>query len=161
MLFSPSKNAGITMSPRTKGAVVNQHRETDIEGIFACGNVLHVHDLVDFACEEAEIAGKAVAEYVNNGLKADKTIDVVNGNCITYVLPQKITIPAEDVKVYFRVSNVFKNVTFKVKDGDDIVLTRKKLTVAPGEMETIVLKADLLNANKSGNLTIEMEAQND
>ena len=156
-----TKNAGITMSPRTKGAVVNQHRETDIEGIFACGNVLHVHDLVDFACEEAEIAGKAVAEYVNNGLKADKTIDVVNGNCITYVMPQKITIPAEDVKVYFRVSNVFKNVTFKVKDGDDIVLTRKKLTVAPGEMETIVLKADLLNANKSGNLTIEMEAQND
>ena len=76
-------------------------------------------------------------------------------------MPQKITIPAEDVKVYFRVSNVFKNVTFKVKDGDDIVLTRKKLTVAPGEMETIVLKADLLNANKSGNLTIEMEAQND
>jgi hypothetical protein len=76
-------------------------------------------------------------------------------------MPQKISVPSQDVKVYFRVSNVFKNVTFKVKDGEEVVLTRKKLTVAPGEMETIVLKGDLLNANKSGQFTIEMEAQND
>jgi NADPH-dependent 2,4-dienoyl-CoA reductase/sulfur reductase-like enzyme len=156
-----TKNAGISMSPRTKGAVVNQYRETDIDGIFACGNVLHVHDLVDFACEEAEIAGKAVADYINNGLITEKTIEMVNGNAITYVMPQKISVPSQDVKVYFRVSNVFKNVTFKVKDGEEVVLTRKKLTVAPGEMETIVLKGDLLNENKSGQFTIEMEAQND
>ena len=156
-----TKNAGISMSPRTKGAVVNQYRETDIPGVFACGNVLHVHDLVDFACEEAEIAGRAVADYIASGLQTERTIEMVNGNSILYVMPQKISVPSQDVKVYFRVSNVFKNVTFKVKDGEDVVLTRKKLTVAPGEMETIVLKGDLLNANKSGQFTIDMEVQND
>ncbi len=157
-----TKNAGIEMSPRTKGAVVNQHRETDIEGVFACGNVLHVHDLVDFACDEAEIAGKAVAEYINGGLKKEKTIELFNGANINYVMPQKITLPSEDVKVFFRVSNVFKNVTFNVKDGDEIVLAKKKaLPVAPGEMETIILKSDLLASNKSGKITIELEVKND
>ena len=157
-----TKNAGIEMSPRTKGAVVNQHRETDVEGVFACGNVLHVHDLVDFACDEAEIAGKAVAEYINGGLKKEKTIEVFNGANINYVMPQKITLPSEDVKVFFRVSNVFSNVTFNVKDGDEIVLAKKKaLPVAPGEMETIVLKSDLLASNKSGKITIELEVKND
>jgi NADPH-dependent 2,4-dienoyl-CoA reductase/sulfur reductase-like enzyme len=157
-----TKNAGIEMSPRTKGAIVNQHRETDVEGVFACGNVLHVHDLVDFACDEAEIAGKAVAEYINGGLKKEKTIEVFNGANINYVMPQKITLPSEDVKVFFRVSNVFSNVTFNVKDGDEIVLAKKKaLPVAPGEMETIVLKSDLLASNKSGKITIELEVKND
>ena len=156
-----TKNAGIPMSPRTKGAVVNQYRETDIDGVFACGNVLHVHDLVDFASEEAEIAGRAVAKYINGELQREKTINLTNGANIGYVLPQKITIPSDDVKVFFRVTNVFKNVTFKVKDGDEVVISRKKLTVAPGEMETIVLKSDMLKANKSGNITIELEASND
>ncbi len=157
-----TKNAGIAMSPRTKGAIVNQHRETDIEGIFACGNVLHVHDLVDFACDEAEIAGKAVAEYINGNIKKEKTIELFNGANIGYVLPQKVTVPTEDVKVFFRVTNVFKNVTFNVKDGDEIVLSKKKaLPVAPGEMETIILKSDLLASNKSGTITIELEAKND
>lgn len=156
-----TKNAGIPMSPRTKGAVVNQYRETDIDGVFACGNVLHVHDLVDFASEEAEIAGRAVAKYINGELQREKTINLTNGANIGYVLPQKITIPSDDVKVFFRVTNVFKNVTFKVKDGDEVILSKKKLTVAPGEMETIVLKSDMLKANKSGNITIELEATND
>ncbi|MBO7187278.1 MAG: FAD-dependent oxidoreductase [Clostridia bacterium] len=156
-----TKNAGIPMSPRTKGAIVNQYRETDVEGIFACGNVLHVHDLVDFASEEAEIAGRSAYEYISGKLNKEKTVNLINGANIGYVLPQKITVPSGDVKVFFRVTNVFKNVTFKVKDGDEVVISKKKLTVAPGEMETIVLKSDLLSANKSGNITIELEAQND
>ena len=157
-----TKNAGIEMSPRTKGAVVNQHRETDIEGIFACGNVLHVHDLVDFACDEAEIAGKAAADYINGKIVKEKTIEMINGANISYVMPQKITVPTDDVKVFFRVTNVFKNVTFNVKDGNEVILSKKKaLPVAPGEMETIVLKSDLLSSNKSGKITIELEAKND
>ena len=87
---------------------------------------------------------------------------MINGKNISYVLPQKITVPTDDVKVFFRVTNVFKNVTFNVKDGDEIILSKKKaLPVAPGEMETIVLKSDLLSSNKSGKITIELEAKND
>ena len=157
-----TKNAKISISPRTKGAVVNQQRETDIDGIFACGNVLHVHDLVDFACDEAEIAGKAVADYINGNIKKENTIEMINGKNISYVLPQKITVPTDDVKIFFRVTNVFNKVVFNVKDGDEVIFSKKKsLPVAPGEMETIVLKSEILSSNKSGNITIELEAIND
>lgn len=157
-----TKNAKISISPRTKGAIVNQQRETDIDGIFACGNVLHVHDLVDFACDEAEIAGKAVANYINGNIKKEKTIEMINGKNISYVLPQKITVPTDDVKIFFRVTNVFNKALFNVKDGDDIILSKKKLLpVAPGEMETIILKSEILSSNKSGNITIELEEIND
>ena len=157
-----TKNAKISISPRTKGAIVNQQRETDIDGIFACGNVLHVHDLVDFACDEAEIAGKAVADYINGNIKKEKTIEMINGKNISYVLPQKITVPTDDVKIFFRVTNVFNKALFNVKDGDDIILSKKKLLpVAPGEMETIILKSEILSSNKSGNITIELEEIND
>lgn len=150
--------AGIEMSPRTKGAAVNQYRETSYKGIFACGNVLHVHDLVDFACEEAEIAGKSAAKYALGELTTNNSFSIVNGKNIGYVVPQKISKPAENVKIYFRVSNVYKNVTFKIKDGDKVVLERKKASVAPGEMETLILTADLLNSVESDALTVEMEA---
>lgn len=157
-----TKNAKISISPMTKGAVVNQQRETDIDGIFACGNVLHVHDLVDFACDEAEIAGKAVADYINGNIKKENTIEMINGKNISYVLPQKITVPTDDVKIFFRVTNVFNKVVFNVKDGDEVIFSKKKsLPVAPGEMETIVLKSEILSSNKSGNITIELEAIND
>jgi hypothetical protein len=111
---------------------------------------------------ENNIAGKAVAEYINGNIKKEKTIELFNCANNGYVLPQKVTVPTEDVKVFFRVTNVFKNVTFNVKDGDEIVLSKKKaLPVAPGEMETIILKSDLLASNKSGTITIELEAKND
>ncbi len=150
-------NAGIEMSPRTKGAVVNQYRETMAKGVFACGNVLHVHDLVDFACEEAEIAGQSATNYALGKLESNNTFSIVNGKNIGYVVPQKISTPSENVKIYFRVTNVYKNVTFKIKDGENVVLERKKLAVAPGEMETIVLSKDLLNNVKTDTLTVEME----
>ena len=146
-----TKSAGIPLSPATKGAIVKQTRETDTDGIFACGNVLQVHDLVDFVSEESELAGKFAAQYVIKGGSAGKTVDTIAGKNIGYVCPQKIdTSVFGDVKLFFRVKNTFRNCTIKVKCGDKETLSRKKQVVLPGEMETIILKEEFvkgLNCN--------------
>ena len=139
-----SKSANVEISNVTSGAIVDQDRQTSIEGVFSCGNVLHVHDLVDFVSDEAEIAGKAAAEYIN-GIKSEKvSIPIKTDGKIRYTVPQIIT-KAKDVSVYFRVSNVYKNVTIKISDGNNVILTKKKLKVAPGEMECINLKSQILD----------------
>ena len=138
-----SKTASVTLDRVTGGAVVDQDRQTEVEGIFACGNVLHVHDLVDYVSEEAEIAGRSAAAYIL-GDRAEKT-DVrltVDGK-VRYTVPQRIT-QKKDVTVYFRVADVYRNVTLKVTDGDRVVLSRKKIKMAPGEMESVTLKAEQL-----------------
>lgn len=143
-----SNSAGVELNGITSGAEVDQNRETSVEGIFACGNVLHVHDLVDFVSDEAEIAGKSAAEYIQNNKKKDISVKLETDGKIRYTVPQKIT-ENKDVKVYFRVSDVFKNVAINIYNGSDLILTKKKVKVAPGEMESIVLKKDMLiNADK-------------
>ncbi len=143
-----TKDAHIEIDPRTKGARVNQDRQTSIEGIFACGNVLHVHDLVDFVSEESALAGKAAADYVASMNKANqtlaqesKTLETLNGEGLAYVLPQIIQLPLkvskQDVKLYFRVRKVYNNVTLKVSLGDQEIISRKIGHTAPGEMSSI------------------------
>ncbi len=135
-----TKEAGIPLSPRTRGAVVYQNRETEKNGIFACGNVLQVHDLVDFVSEEAEIAGRCAAKYVLDGEKPHNALGVVNGKNVSYVLPQKLDKNiAGDVKLFFRVSGTFKNCSVIVKSGENIIAQRKRRIVSPGEMETLNL----------------------
>ena len=135
-----STGASVELSPKTKGAIVYQNRETKVEGIFACGNVLQVHDLVDFVSEESEIAGKSAAEYVINGTKEKNSIAVESGKNINYVLPQIIDKNQKGhVKLFFRVSNTFKDCVIKVASGDEILLTKKKKVAVPGEMETLIL----------------------
>ena len=142
-----SKTADVVLNPVTNGAFVDQDRQTNTEGIFACGNVLHVHDLVDFVSEEAEIAGEAAADYIK-GIKAEKTdIKLTVDGKIRYTVPSKITAK-KDVKVYFRVSDVFKNVKINVHSHDELVFSKKAVKVAPGEMECITLKKEILE-NKS------------
>lgn len=141
-----TKSAGIELSPKTKGAIVDQNRETEIDGIFACGNVLHVHDLVDFVSEESEIAGKAAADYVLNGSKPKDYIDCVTGSNITYVLPQKIDKRiGEDVTLFFRVNNVYKKCKFVLKCGDEVLVQKTKQIVLPGEMETLTIKKEQIS----------------
>lgn len=154
-----TKGAGITLSRGTKGAEVYQNRETDVNGIFACGNVLQVHDLVDFVSEEAEIAGKAAAEYIRRGAKPHAEIRVKNGRNVTYVLPQKIDKNiAGDVKLFFRVSNTFKNCTIKAECGGRTLAKRVKRIAAPGEMETLILKySDICGTE--GEITVSLEEQ--
>ncbi len=138
-----SKTANVVLNPVTNGAFVDQNRQTNIEGIFACGNVLHVHDLVDFVSEEAEIAGESAAAYIK-GIKDEKTdINLSVDGEIRYTVPSKITAK-KDVKVYFRVADVFKNVKINVHSGNELVFSKKAIKVAPGEMECVTLKKELL-----------------
>ena len=149
-----SKSANIKLSNITSGAVVDQNRETSVPGVFACGNVLHVHDLVDFVSEEAEIAGLSAANHIK-GLEEEKTnIIIKTDGKIRYTVPTVIT-SIKDVKVFFRVSDVFKNVNILVKNNDNIVLKKKKAKVAPGEMETVILKKE--NLKDISELSFELE----
>lgn len=149
-----SKAAQVDISPITNGAVVDQDRQTSVPGIFACGNVLHVHDLVDFVSEEAEIAGKAAAEYINGSQSDALSIPVKTDGKIRYTVPQIIT-RKKDVTVYFRVSDVYKNVSVKVTSGNAVIVSKKKRKVAPGEMESITLKRDQLDSVKELYFSLE------
>ena len=149
-----SKCAGVDLSSITSGAVVDQNRQTSVEGIFACGNVLHVHDLVDFVSEEAEVAGKSAAEYIQGKTEDKININIKTDGKIRYTVPQKIT-SAKETNVYFRVSDVFKNVKINVINNGEIVCSKKRAKVAPGEMENIKLAPDLFK--DTDELTFELE----
>ena len=151
-----SKTAGVPLDRVTNGATVDQDRQTDIPGIYACGNVLHVHDLVDFVSEEAEIAGKSAAAYINGEHAEAVDIPLHTDGKIRYTVPQRITAK-KDVTVFFRVADVFRNVTIKVKDGDRVIFSKKKPKVAPGEMESITLRPDQFADAKA--LDFELEVQ--
>lgn len=138
-----TKSCGVEISPKTRGAVVSQTRETMKKGVFACGNVLQVHDLVDFVSEEAEIAGKYAAKYVLDGEGEYDFVDTIAGEGVSYVLPQKINKKIDgNVKLFFRVKNTFKDCVVRVKSGDEVLLERKKRIVVPGEMETLLILED-------------------
>ncbi len=152
-----TKQAGIELSKGTRGAVVYQDRQTEIEGIFACGNVLQVHDLVDFVSEESEIAGEAAAKYVVGGNGKRNAVECRNGQNITYVLPQKVDKNVEgSVKLFFRVSRVFQNCTITAKSGDKILMQKKKKIAVPGEMETLLLTAQKLR-EAEGEIVVSLE----
>ncbi len=135
--------AGIPLDRVTGGAVVNERRETALPGVFACGNVLHVHDLVDYVSEEAELAGKAAAAYVaGEGAPAKEKTTLAVAGGVRYTVPQCINKGAGEVRVYFRVGRVMKNAIVTVKVGDEVLFQKKKRKMAPGEMECIVLPAE-------------------
>ena len=149
-----TKSAGLSLNPVTSGAEVDQDRQTATEGIFSCGNVLHVHDLVDFVSEEAEIAGKSAAEYVTSGLTHDTDISIATDGKIRYTVPQRISTK-KDVSVYFRVGNVYRNSKITVKDGERVILSKKKEKLAPGEMECVKLTAAQIGDASSLSFSIE------
>lgn len=149
-----TERAGIRLSPATKGATVDSDRQTEIDGVFACGNVLHVHDLVDFVSEEAELAGSAAADYIAGATKRGKTIDSVAGQNVSYVLPQKVDVSKKQ-KLYFRVRAALKNATVVVRAGEKEKKI-KKIGVAPGEMESVTLDEAFLTGADS--VTVEVIA---
>jgi NADPH-dependent 2,4-dienoyl-CoA reductase/sulfur reductase-like enzyme len=142
-------SAGIELSTVTNGAVVNQDRQTSIEGVFSCGNVLHVHDLVDFVSEEAAIAGESAASYIlGKNDFANTDINVTTDKHVRYMIPQKIT-SIKDVKLYFRVCDIYRDATIKVLADGNVISSRKKKKLAPGEMESVTVKAkDLENVKE-------------
>ncbi|MGL4373627.1 MAG: NAD(P)/FAD-dependent oxidoreductase, partial [Turicibacter sp.] len=154
-----SKKAGVAFDGATKGALVLDNLETNVPGIFACGNVLHVHDLVDFVSAEAERAGRYAAEYVRRGTVCENSFETVAGNGVGYVLPQRIRKSCdEDVELFFRVRQKFSDVVVLIKSGEKILHVVKKRQLLPAEMEKIKLPKQLLTSI-TGSLTLEISCQ--
>ena len=143
-----TKGIGVSMNQITSGPNVNDHLQTEAEGVFACGNVLHVHDLVDYVSEEANLAGKNAAAYVKKETAGEETKEVrlEASNGVRYTVPQSLDIRNmnDQVVVRFRVADVYKDRFISVYYGDERVSKRKKKVLAPGEMEQVILKKDSL-----------------
>ena len=151
-----TRAAGIDIDRVTGGAVVDQNRQTATEGIFACGNVLQVHDLVDYVSDEAEIAGKGAAGYVLGVKAKGEQLRTVAGNGVRYVLPQRVYKENENVALFMRVVKPYGKVRFTVKSGDVVLATAVRLKAAPGEMEKINIPADKLSMAKE-EITVALE----
>jgi len=160
-----SRSAGVEMSPITSGPVVNESLETNIPGVFAAGNVLHVHDLVDYVSEEATRAGANAAKYIKAGCKspeADKISTIAAGQGARYTVPSTINVANMDdlLTVRFRVGAVFKNSFVSVYYDDQRVQHQKKRIMAPGEMEQIILqKKKLAEYPDLKTITIKIEQE--
>ncbi len=152
-----SREAGIEIDPRTGGPIVFENMETSIPGIFACGNVVHVHDLVDYVTNESMKAGRCAVGCNNN--YDDKVISIETKPGITYTVPQKIRSKSEDIEMFFRVNNVYENKTVCVSDKEKVIARFKRKHLAPGEMEKVVLSKKLLEDVVSDRLIISIEEQ--
>lgn len=159
-----SYKAEIEIDSVTSGPIVNESMETSVKGIFACGNVVHVHDLVDFVSAESRKAGKNAAKYVLNQIdNNDNYIKIKPISGVRYTVPQKIRLEniEKNLEVFFRVGDVFKDVNLIVKDGENPILTLKKTHLAPGEMEKINIPFSLLKDIKNKELTFSIENKGD
>ena len=156
-----SKTAGVDLSPITSGPVVNDSLETNIPGVFACGNVLHVHDLVDFVSQEASNAGKNAAKYIKEGeVTSTKQIEILPVDGVRYTVPKYVRPEVMDdtLTVRFRVGQVFKGCAIATYFGDTLISKRKRPVMAPGEMEQVVLKkSQLAEYPDIENITIKIE----
>jgi len=156
-----SKSAGVALNPVTSGPIVNDSLETNIEGIFACGNVLHVHDLVDYVSQEASAAGKNAANYIKNGEEKDtKIVEILPVDGVRYTVPKYIrpTEMDDTLTVRFRVGAVYKNCAIATYFDDQLISKRKRPVMAPGEMEQVILDKKKLNEHPDlSKITIKIE----
>lgn len=152
------ENAGMKLNLKTKGIDVDNNYQGSIEGIFSCGNALHVHDLVDFVTKEAIIAAQGAAKYIKNQIKVDsKYYNCVPKNGISYIVPQKFSLDdVNDIEFKFRVNKPFDVCKIIVKNDDKIIKTINKLYLLPAEMEVVKVNKDLFVDNFD-NLSIEVE----
>ena len=142
-----SKEANIKIDKRTNGPIVFENNETSIEGIFACGNVLHVHDLVDYVSAEAASAGSSAAKYLkHNKLDKGRLINIVNGNLVNYTVPQMVRVNNVDDKlnIFFRVRTVMDKKVITIRSNNELIKKEVKLHLAPSEMESIKLTKEQL-----------------
>jgi NADPH-dependent 2,4-dienoyl-CoA reductase/sulfur reductase-like enzyme len=157
-----SKGIGVEMSNVTSGPIVNESLETNIEGIFACGNVLHVHDLVDYVTQESKNAGKCAAQYINGKNKSENSIKIKGIEGVRYTVPSYINDEnvEKEVMVRFRVGSVFKNEFISVYFDNERVMHIKKRILTPGEMESVKLSKTLLTKYPNcENITIKVEKE--
>jgi len=159
-----TRSAGIKIDPRTNGAVVYENMETDTAGIFACGNVAHVHDLVDFVTVESKKAGAAAAAYAlsHDSSHSSRVISVKNGEGVIYTVPQLLRTENIDknVELFFRVNNVYKNMVIQIRDElGNTICSFKREHMAPGEMEKIPLPRVLLEKAQGSTVTVSLKPQ--
>ncbi len=151
-----TKAAGIGLDRVTGGAQVDGDRETEIKGVFACGNVLHVHDLVDYVSEESAIAGRAAARHIFGGAEKKISVSIKTDGKVRYTVPQKLTEVC-DTSVYFRVADVYRDVKIVVRDGENVIISKKKQKLAPAEMEKIELSAEVISSLSGEGLSFSIE----
>ena len=156
-----SKSAGVALNPITSGPIVGDNLETNIDGVFACGNVLHVHDLVDYVSQEAAAAGKNAADYIQNGTKSDaRRVEIIAEGGVRYTVPKYVR-PEEmedNLTVRFRVGDVYKNCAIATYYDDELISKRKRPVMAPGEMEQVILsKKKLAEYPELQKITIRIE----
>lgn len=152
-----TRAAGIPMDPVTNGALVDENCQTRIAGIFACGNVLQVHDLVDYVSDEAERAGRGAAAYVSGLNESSRSVTAKAGFGVRYVLPQTVHTDTDgDVSLFLRVTQPFGRVKFTVRAGDTVISEAKRLRAAPGEMEKLTLPCAILK-NVTEDITVSLE----
>ncbi|AGX43798.1 hydrogen cyanide synthase subunit HcnB [Clostridium saccharobutylicum] len=153
-----SYNAGLEPDRRTNGLRVTESMETSVDGIFACGNVVHVHDLVDFVTQESKHAGASAAKYIKGELNKDNCVNIINGQNINYTVPQRLNVNAVDDKltIFMRVNNIYHNKALVVRSEDEVIAKFKRAHLAPSEMEKVVLSKVLLDKVK-GDITISLE----
>ena len=154
-----TRGAGIQMDMRTNGAIVYENMETSIPGVFACGNVVHVHDLVDYVSQESEKAGAAAADFVTNPKTDEQAVQLKNGNGVSYTVPQQVRIARieKNLEVFFRVRQVYGQSVIEVKDGETLLCSFKREYMTPGEMQQIKLPKMILD-KATGN-TIEISVK--
>lgn len=152
-------NAGVEMDNRTNGSVVGELRQTTMPGVFACGNVVHVHDLVDFVSEEAVLAGKGAAKYVQGTLDTHVTFTTANGDGIGYVVPQQVAMKnvEENVTFYMRVRQVFENKVVNAYIGDQLIATKKEKKLLPAEMVNFKIAKEVLEKYPAGEIRFVVE----
>lgn len=154
-----SRELGVELDMRTNGPRVNETMETSIPGVFACGNVVHVHDLVDFVSAEGERAGKNAADFVQKiDFEDPNLVAIANGQGITYTVPQSINLASakENLTVFMRVNNVYKNKRIVVRGGEHEIIGFPRKHLAPGEMEKIIIPEKMLREIK-GDISISLE----
>ncbi|MBQ7304957.1 MAG: FAD-dependent oxidoreductase, partial [Clostridia bacterium] len=152
-----SQGAGVKLSPLTSGAEVDDVLQTSVPGIFACGNVLHVHDLVDHVSNESFKAGHAAAAYARGQIETSETIPVKDGNGVRGTVPQRIRKGVnESVDLMFRPDRVFRKATCIVKCGNEEIARKKAPIFTPGEMAVVTLKPEIV-AKLNDTVTVEIE----
>lgn len=148
--------AQVNLSKITSGAIVDDKMMTSVEGIFECGNVLHVHDLVDFVSQESALAGKCAVKYLNNKQEKTEQIEFKVENGIRYVVPQLINKDQnyDELSLKMRVNNVYKNVDLVLEVDNEVLMKKFKQIVTPGEMETLTLKKEIVEKLKNGQTAV-------
>ncbi|MDO4288702.1 MAG: FAD-dependent oxidoreductase [Eubacterium sp.] len=154
-----TRNAGVEMDGRTNGPVVGELRETSIPGVFACGNVVHVHDLVDFVSEESVLAGKGAAKYIKGELNQDVNFNTVNGDGISYVVPQHVAIAnvEDSLTFYMRVRNVYEDSVVNAYINGEKIAVKKARKFLPAEMVNFKIKKEVLEKYPSGEIKFVVE----